>query len=186
MTKGRAEDSFKRALKPITQQCPSIFLRNLLDLTHFGVAEPGCDFQLSLGTLLIECKNTDRDGALIDRPSDRQKNQLDKYGGYIFLGMWDKGYPRLPKGADFYLLPWQRYQEFVLDYQIAIGKSYRRHPAVRAHGASEIIPVEYKCEYDNGVVIPAQHVFWKDCAKILKEVSQIIEGVIASGETREA
>lgn len=165
MTKGRAEDQFRRAMGDLVKNGGPLFLRNLLDLTHFGVAEPGCDFQLSLGTILIECKNTDRSGVLVDRPSDRQTKQLEDHGGFIFLGMWDEGYPALPKGADLYMIPWEAYKTEVIANQDIKGKSFRRHATARAIGADQAISPLYKCGYKrgSGAIIGNDNPFWLAC-----------------------
>jgi hypothetical protein len=116
-------------------------------LTPHGQCGP--DYFIALGGTQIECKNSGRDGALVDEVSEVQARLLDEHGGFILLVMWDAGYPRLPKGADGYLVPWPVYKQWWARMQAIKGKSVRRHATARAIGVDEELG-QYRLEWVNG------------------------------------
>jgi hypothetical protein len=124
-----------------------------------GAKEEGVDYNLALASIQVEVKNTDKDGVLTDRISEVQAELLDRYGGFVFLVMWDEGYPRLPGGADAYLVPWEVYKWFDEETQKQ-RKSIRRHKGFRAYGADEYL-ADYILEWKDGrFAIPPDHPFW--------------------------
>lgn len=183
---GKAEKFARPLLSDLTARY-GWWLKNNTDMTQFGLVEPGVDFALSLATIQIEVKNTDKDGVLADAPSKAQTEQLDKHGGFILLVMWDKGYPPLPKGGDGYLVPWEAYKEFLRLTDVK-GKSTRRRSTARAFGADELL-APYKLDWEPGTkrgkdgrfVIPAEHVFWQELLgrtrRLVAQVKEIKSGL---------
>jgi len=155
---GKGEKYVHGLLKPFTNK--GWWLKKNTDWNKvFSGKEEGVDYNLALSSIQIEVKNTDASGALTDKPSQIQRDLLEKYGGFIFLILWDAGYPRLPEGGDGYLVPWRAYQQFEEDTSRQ-RKSIRRHKGKRAYGADEFLS-EYRLDWKDGRFrIPAAHPFW--------------------------
>ena len=124
---GKAEKYFPPILRPITRNGGRV--RKVKDGPPGQNDGGGPDYSVTPFIISVEVKNTDEDGTLTDAPTTEQRRVLDKYGGFVFLMLWDTGYPNLPKGADAFLVPWEEYKEW-WDSKPK-GKSYRRKPTVR-------------------------------------------------------
>lgn len=159
---GRAEPYCRNTFNPILNGTDA-WMHNNLDGKDEG--ERGPDYFLALAGIQIEVKNTNRDGALIDTVSPMEEKFLNMYGGYIYLVMWDKDYPRLPNGADAYLIPWIEYRDWIPT--VPRMKSIRRHKTSRGVGVDEVFP-QYKMEWTNKYegkyrfTIPSNHPIWND------------------------
>ena len=157
---GRAEKYLPPMLKGYTEKTMA-WLHNNLD-GPWEHNEPGVDYFLALSGVQIEVKNTDKTGALTDKITPRQSKQLDAYGGFIFLVMWEKDYPNLPGGADAYLVPWKVYKAF-WDNKPA-RKAYRRRVTAYAVGVEDVLG-QYKLPWAGGTwKIPKNHpsLFWTE------------------------
>jgi len=145
---GRAEHFVPKMLQNLTKEY-GMWLKKNTDMTKFLKGkEPGVDYNLALASIQIEVKNSDKSDVLTDKPSDIQEKFLNDYDGFIFLVMWDKGYPRLPAGGDAYLVPWKNYKKFMAETAVR-GKSNRRHATFRAFGADEHLK-DYSLKWDKG------------------------------------
>jgi len=123
----------------------------------------GPDYFLAMSGTQVEVKNSERTGELADEPSEKQVRLLDRYGGFIFLVMYDsEGSQRMPNGADAYLVPWPVYKEWWARMKELKGKSVRRHATARAIGADDELG-QYRLEWANGRWnVPVNHPsgFW--------------------------
>jgi hypothetical protein len=129
------------------------------------LGEHGPDYFLALTGTQIEVKNSERDGTLTDGPSELQTKLLNEHGGYIFLVMWDKDYPRLPDGADAYLIPWTLYRDWWNDWRLTKKVSFRRHSTERSMGVDGFFK-NHQLPWVSGGhwAIPQDHPshFWND------------------------
>ena len=99
---------------------------------------------------------------------------MNDYDGFIFLVMWDKGYPRLPAGGDAYLVPWKNYKKFMTETAVK-GKSIRRHATIRAFGADEHLK-DYSLKWDKGTwSIPSENPFWSSLQERSDQLSKFIK-----------
>ena len=144
----------------------------------FGSKEEGVDYNLAMASIQIEVKNTNKDGVLSDRPSRVQRELLDRYGGYVFLVMWEQGYPKLPEGGDGYLVPWPAYKDFE-EATSAQRKSVRRRRGFRAYGADEHL-ADYKLVWRDGRFrIPPEHPFWDEVIARADRLQADVESILA-------
>jgi len=137
----------------------------------------GPDYFLALCGTQIEVKNSERDGTLTDGPTELQRKLLDEHGGYVFLEMFDPGYPPRPDGCDAYLVPWQDYRDWWDHVRVADKVSLRRHGTTRSRGVDEWLK-DYKLPWQDGHwVIPMDHAsnFWHDMEIKLAEVLNLLE-----------
>jgi len=173
---GKAEHFVPQMLKDL-QDNYGMWLKKNTDMTQFLKSkEPGVDYNLALASIQIEVKNTDKNGVLSDKPSEIQSKLLDQYGGFIFLMMWDPGYPRLPKGGDAYLVPWNNYKDFLKITDVN-GKSIRRHATARAFGADEILK-DYALKWENGKwKIPPENPFWDTLKEKSIKLTQYLQEI---------
>jgi hypothetical protein len=174
---GKAESYLLGLMRPLTAK--GWWLKKNTDWNViFGSKEEGVDYVLAMASLQIEVKNSNKDGALIDEPTKVQRDLLNKYGGYIFLVMWDEGYPRLPKGGDGYLVPWPAYQDFMEATSLQ-RKSVRRHKGFRAYGADEYLE-DYRLEWEDGHFhIPPHHPFWDEIIARADKLQAQVESIKA-------
>ena len=124
----------------------------------------GPDYFLALCGTQIEVKNSERDGTLTDGPTDLQRKLLDEHDGYIFLEMYDAGYPQRPNGCDAYLVPWEVYRDWWDDVRVARKISLRRHATARSEGVVNYL-AKYLLPWGEGAwFIPYDHPshFWWD------------------------
>jgi hypothetical protein len=174
---GKAEKYVHGLLQPFTRR--GWWLKKNTDWSAaFGAKEQGVDYNLAMASIQIEVKNTDKDGVLSDKPTRVQSELLDRHGGFVFLVMWDEGYPRLPEGGDGYLVPWPAYQDFIEATSLQ-RKSVRRHRGFRAYGADEYL-ADYKLEWRDGRFrIPPAHPFWDEVISRAEKLHGEAESIIA-------
>jgi hypothetical protein len=143
----------------------------------------GPDYFLALCGTQIEVKNSERDGTLTDGPTDLQRKLLDQHGGYIFLEMFDEGYPPRPAGADAYLVPWEIYRDWWDDVRVARKISLRRTKTNRSEGVDWYLG-KYKLPWQDGHwVIPQYHPsdFWMDMlVKLQNVINWLMKGELGN------